>query len=221
LKKLVSLLAILILVVATGVIVYLGATLFDISRRLNVSPYFMQSADFSTERVGRPVDIANLSEDFIRDRLMAKFVIEYFYVIPDPNDATARTVAGSPLWFLSSPEVFAEWKNNTAPAIAKMAGNGVLQRVIIKQTAGGSPDIVRSGDFYVVGYDLVTYNQSNALSATPTFLTNQKLYLRILDLPAKQVRTLLNGNPFDVQKFLQDGGDPSGIFKFQVVEVRQ
>jgi len=223
LKKLVSLLSMLILVVITGVIVYLGATLFDVSRRVTVNPYFMQPADFSTERTGRPVNIATLNEDFKRTRLIAKFAMEYFYVIPDANNIALRTANGGPLRFLSSAEVFNEWKTNVAPVLSKMAESGMLQRVIVHQR-DGAPDIVKSGDYYVVTYDLVTYSRSNTLAAAPTVSRNNQLRLRILDdLAAKKARDFWPGTatPFDVEDFLEAGGDPSGIFRFQVTEVRQ
>ncbi|MCL1902583.1 MAG: hypothetical protein FWG18_03080 [Alphaproteobacteria bacterium] len=219
-KRLVSFLAIIILIAFTIAMVYFGAVIFDISRQMSpkhnsIEAYFLQSADLSSERVGRPrplEDLAKTSPEFIRDRLIRRFVTEYLYVIPDMDNISTRTASGA-IKRMATQSVFIEWRDNVASELARMAGNGVYRRVVVH------PDIISAGDFLVVRYDLITYNNPNDLTARPEITKNNEMRIRIY-FKNEICTEECERTESDIRRFLERGGDPSTIFTFVVGEVR-
>jgi hypothetical protein len=189
--------------------VYFGAVIFDATYKMQIEPYFMQPADLSSARVGRPVPIEKLSDEFIRDRLIKKFVIEYFYVIPDSENVNERIESGA-ISRMGTPAVFREWKENVAPGLARLADDNVLRRVIVRD------NIRKGGDYYVVEYDLITYDRPNDTNAVPEIKKNNEIRLRLALFEKK----IWEDSDAAIVKYLESGGDPSAIFKFKVDEVR-
>lgn len=212
-NKLVAFLSILFLVVLSGLMVYFGGTLFDTSKHVIITPYVFQPAPLSEDRIGRPVPLENLSDEFVRSRLIRTFVNEYFYIVPDAGNVEFRMTGAGPLARMSSAEVFANWRENTAPEIDRLAQEKVLRRVVVRDDA-----ITLGGQYYVVTYDLVTYNRPNDIDAVPKVTPNQQMYLRV-DFE-RGVKEIAGGEPFDVVKYLKQGGNPAAIFKFMVTEIR-
>ena len=210
-KQFVSFLSALFLVALAGGLVYFGGMLFDASKRVDITPYVFQPAPLSGDRIGRPVSLNALSDDFVRDRLIKKFVYEYFYVVPDADNVTMRKSKG-PLSKMASPEVFRKWVDTVAPELLKLADSRTLRQVVIKDS------IILSGDYYVVTYDLITYNNPNDITAVPVVKSNLEMYLKVAF--EKDIREELMGIPFNAVKWLEKKGDPAVIFKFRVDEVR-
>ena len=208
----VSFLSILFLVTLAILLVYFGGALYDASKQIYIAPYVFQPALLSEDRIGRPVTLDSLSDEFVHDRLMKKFVHEYFYVVPDPNNVLTRMASG-PLTTMASKDVFRHWIEKVAPEISKLSESKALRQVFVHDT------IQPVGDYYVVTYDLVTYNRPNDLSAAPTVQSGLQMHLmrrfkkEILDETDA-------GAPFDAKKYLKGGGDPATIFKFEVTEIR-
>lgn len=191
--------------------VYFGGLLFDASRKLDIQPYVFQPDELSRNRIGRPVGLESLPDEYVQERLINNFVREYLDVVPDAADVARR--AGGILRVQMSPAAFGWWNANVRPGLAKMAEEKKLRRARVRRITP-PPE---GSEYYVVSYDVSTYN-SNDVSVGPEIQRNQEMRLRFRF--AKGVREELAGRPFDSRKFLESGGDPAVIFKFMVDEVR-
>jgi len=208
------------LLLLTGAAVFLGGFLFDAAGDSRVVGFVFQPNSLAERRVGRPVPLEELSEQFVRERLIAKFMTEYFYVIPNADNVANRTGSHSVMAALASPEVFADWRDNVAPDLERMAGEKVLRRVVVH-------DILKTDQYYSINYDLVTWARPNLLDELPN-VTNGTVYLQITTVfedgrskadATNGVRDAINGVPLNTESFLKSGGDPSVIFKFTVTKV--
>jgi hypothetical protein len=153
-----------------------------------------------------------LSDKFVREKLIKKFVVEYFYATPGAENIARRARANSVMAAMSAPAVFKDWMNTEADTIEKLAGKRMLR------TVGTADEIIKKGDYWEVYYELKTWDQPNDMNAAPV-VNSGVMYLRISF--EKGVRDKINGQNFDVQKYLGNGGDPAAIFKFTVDEVRR
>ncbi|MCL2331194.1 MAG: hypothetical protein FWC61_01480 [Proteobacteria bacterium] len=215
----------IVLLALTGSAVFLGGFLFDAAGDSRVAGFVFQPNSLAERRIGRPIPLEELSEQFVRERLITKFMSEYFYVIPDADNIAQRKGARSVMAAMSSPDVFADWRDNVAPDLEKMANDKVLRRVVVH-------DILKTDEYYSVNYDLIAWNRPNMLDTVPV-VTSGVVYLQILTVfelddkgqskakadPAHGIRNAINGIPLNTESFLRDGGDPAVIFKFTVTKV--
>lgn len=213
-KKVLTFFAGMILLLLMFVVLYVSGLIYNAGDDRKIGAFVFQPNNLSTQRIGKPVTIDDLSEKFIRERLIKKFVTEYFYVTPDPENIALRTRPDSILAALSSPDVFREWRNGTAIDIESMAQKKVLRRVTVAN------EILKpeNSDYWLVVYELKTWDSPNNFAQTPT-IEKGVMYLDI-DFE-KGIRPQRGGQDFDVQQYLDDGGDPAAIFKFRVNEVRK
>ena len=112
----------LLLLGVTFVTLYLTGALYNATDQRQINAYVFQPNNISSDRIGRPVPVENLSEKFVRERLIKKFITEYFYVTPDVEDIAARQRSNSVLAALSTPDVFKTWRNTVGADIENMAG---------------------------------------------------------------------------------------------------
>ncbi len=202
-----------LLLLLTFVALYFSGALFDISNERYIQAFVFQPNNLSNDRIGHPVPVEQLSDKFIRERLIKKFIIEYFYVTPDIENIALRTRGDSVLAAISAPGVFKEWKNTNVKEIEQMAGKKNLRTVTVK-------DIIlpQNSDYWDVSYELKTWDESNNMNLTPS-TKDGILHIKISF--EKGIRDKRSGQNFDVQKYLKDGGDPAAVFKFRVEEVRR
>ncbi len=191
---------------------YLAGTLFDIAERRKIDAFIMQPNDLSIDRIGTPIPLEQRSDAFIRNSLIRKFVYEYFYVNPDAENIAARTRRNSILAALSAPDVFDKWTDSVAVEIAEMARNKQMRTLYI-----GDIVLPPGGDYWYVSYDLMTWEAPNDMDTEP-IVTSGVILLKITFV--KDIRDTQGGAKFDVNKYLDNGGDPAAIFKFRVEEVR-
>jgi len=185
--------------------------LFNASDEMHIEPYIFQPNNLSTARIGRPVPIEQVSDEFVRDRLIKKFVYEYFYVIPDIDDVSNRTGGESVLAAMSvNSDVFNKWRAGPAKDIEKLAREKVLRTVSV------ADEILSRGDYLEIRYETKTWTTPNFMGHTP-LVESGVLYIK-LDFE-KSVREQRSGKNFNVQEYLNNGGDPAAIFKFRVAEV--
>lgn len=213
-KKVIMFFSGLVLLLLTFVALYFSGALFDTGNNLGINTFIFQPNNLSENRIGHPVPIDKLSDKFIRERLIKKFVMEYFYITPDTENIAQRIRNDSILAAMSAPAVFKEWRQGMATDIEKLAGEKVLRTVEI------ADEIIRPerGDYWEVFYELRTWDTPNDMASVPT-VEHGVIYLKISF--EKGVHDQRGGKPFDVQKYLQEGGDPAAIFKFRVDEVAQ
>ncbi|MCL2369458.1 MAG: hypothetical protein FWC83_02165 [Alphaproteobacteria bacterium] len=214
-----------------GAAVFVSGVLFDTSRQLSLNPFIFQPADQSRDRIGRPVELGALeSHDpeacfwpaqyqqeviscYIRDRLIIRFIREYFEVIPSTLDLDRRAASRGPLAAMtigSATPVFANWTRDMLPELERAVNLRQLRRVHVH------PGVVPVGEFFVVRFDMITYNP-NDMTGAPHILQNQEIRMRIRYQPG--LRDTLGGQAFDARTFLQGGGEPMVIFRFIVDEI--
>lgn len=201
----------ILLLVLSFATLYFSGALLDAGGNRYIDAFVMQPNNLSTDRIGRPVPMEQLSEDFIRERLIRKFLHEYFYVNPDIENIALRTRANSIMAAISHPDVFNAWRQNEAEDIEKLATKKYMR------TVGVRDEILPRGEYYEVFYTLYTWEFANNMELAP-IAENRVMYIKIAF--EKGVRETRGGGSFDVQEYLQDGGDPAAVFKFRVDEVK-
>ena len=208
-KKLIMFLSGLVLMCLTFGMVMVGSAIYDTASQQTIDTFFFQPANLSTQRIGAPKSIDDLSSEDIRTMLVDKFITEYFYVIPDVKNATARQEGTIGLYRMVSADVFNKWAETIAPEISEMATDGVLRmaRLIDMELP------VDSEDWWTVTYELTTWPVPNDLSNTPE-IKRGVMYIKLAYKPG--IRPTMYGEPFDMGKFLENGGDPSLMFMFRV-----
>jgi len=211
-KYMLGFLAGLIIIAAAAITVHLSARAFDASRDFEVAAVIFQNADLSEDRMPKPIPLADMNPDIVRNTLIKKFVYEYFYVVPDIQNVEARRGAGSVLSRMASAAIFKDWVENVSPDISTLAGNKVLRRVRVHD------DINQSGDYFYLTYDLLEFNQPNNLLAKPKITSNQTIGLKI-NFENGIWESYSNGNAFNARKELENGADPATMFRFKVSEV--
>ena len=204
-------LGIMLLLLSCAALYFTGA-LFDTAGNRYIEAFIMQPNNLSGERIGRPVQIEQLSEKFIRERLIRKFMHEYFHVNPDTENVTARMRGDSVMAALSYPAVFGEWKRTEGANIEKLAAKKNMRTVSI------ADEILKKGEYWEVAYTLYTWDAPNNMELAPTADTG---IMHIKFDFEKGVREQRNGRSFDAREYLQSGGDPAAIFKFRVGEVKR
>lgn len=213
-KKLLMFLAGLILISLMAGMVFVGAAIYNTESQRTIDTFFFQPADIADRRIANPKPIGALSEFDLMYRLMDKFVTEYFYVVPDRNNIDARMQGGrdNSLYVMSEPPVFNTWLKTTATDISKLTAQKVMRwaRVVNME-----PETAGQG-WWRVDYELITWEKPNDLSSDGkrSFGT---MYVKIRFEPG--IRDELREQPFNVGDFLENGGDPSLIFKFRVEQL--
>ncbi|MDR1360904.1 MAG: hypothetical protein LBJ18_01170 [Rickettsiales bacterium] len=192
---------------------YFSGAIYDAGDQSRINAYIFQPADFSTDRVDSPKPIEQLSESALRDRLIAKFIYEYFYVIPVAENIAERTKNYTVMQAMSMPDVFSKWKRGEAQAIEKLSEQKMLRRVSVAPEILQAPD----SDYWQVYYELQTFENPNLIDAAPV-ITPGVAYMKINFKPGIK-ESEIDGAPFDATRYLERGGDPAAIFKFKVVEI--
>ena len=211
-KKVIMFFIGILLLLLTFASLYFSGAIFDITDNRNINAFVFQPNNLSSDRIGRPVPLDDLSEKFVREKLIKKFIIEYFYVTPDVENIALRTRSDSVMAALSASNVFKDWKKNDAQDIQNMAQKKMLRTVTIND------EILKKGDYWQVDYELTTWNEANNMNLTPN-KKNGIMYIKISF--EKGIRDKRAGSSFNSAKYLEDGGDPASIFKFRVDEVRR
>lgn len=194
------------------IIIALGLTgaVYDTGDKSRIQAVMFQPDNLSANRLPDPVALEGVTDAVLRDKLVKKFLHEFFYAIPDVDDVTRRTRRGAVLSFMSTGQVFEKWKSGEAAAIKELAGKKILRRVAI------GDEIIKKGDYYEVRYELHEWDNPNIIGTIPTI----KKGTAFLKLNFEHgIRSLWAGQPFDAQKYLETGMDPAAVFKFEVSEI--
>lgn len=214
-KRLIGFFIGLLLIVLTFAMLYFTGAIYDANKNREMGAFIMQPNNFSTARIGRPQSVDELSDRFLRDRLIGKFIHEYLYVVPDTENIKARAAVGGVLSAMVAPAVFDDWRHNVANEIEQLATDKYLRRVVVN-------DIVLppNGDFWEISYETRTY-APNDMNAMPV-VESGVMFLKIkMWAPGEsRIRDDVHGAPLDVNAYLKRGGDPAAVFKFVVEEVK-
>lgn len=211
-KKLMMFLIGLLLLALTGLAVFVAGAVFDAGTNQCIVPYFFQPNNLSERRPGVPQTPEYMGEADFLDLLVRKYVTEYFYAAPDPENIARRASVGSALDRMSSDAVFEEWNANQAQVIQQLAANKSMRvaRVIDKifRPSGSK--------YWVVNYELTTWEHPNDFSIPPV-VTRGTMYMDII----YKMEMWSDVGLETLHKYLENGGDPAAVFHFRVIQIIQ
>ena len=215
-NKIVSFLSGLILLIITFVIVVLVALIYRANERSSIKSYIFQVNNMANQRVGELQDINDISAEDLRNKLIKKYVSEYFKVIPDEKDVENRSV----LKELSTSTAYKQWQNGEAQTIAEMSEKNMFR--IVHVYDDGIATLNRPADYnytdeilkkvyYSVRYYTETWGAPNKMTLTPS-VDQGTIYIEAIFKPGIR-------DDIDVQKYLQDGKNPVELFQFKVTNI--
>ena len=222
-KKIASFFTGCLLVVITFVIIVLGALLFRANERASIKSYIFQMNNLSNQRVGELQNINEISAIDLRNKLIKKYVSEYFKVIPGEKDVENRPVLRimntEPNTSKLTP-AYSQWRDGEAKTIAQMSNQNMLR--IVHVYDDGIATLNRPADYdyndenvkrvyYAVRYYTETWDAPNQMAKMPE-KGQGIIYIEAIFQPG--IRKKVN-----IQKYLQSGENPVGLFKFSVTNI--
>lgn len=209
----------LILLVITFIIVVFVALIYRANEKTSVKSYIFQTNDFANKRVGKLQDINDISPENLRNKLIKKYVSEYFKVIPGEVNVKNRSI----LRDLSTTNAYKQWQNGEAENIGKMSDKNMLRIVHVddngiatlgKNVNKGSNTVKPT--YYAVRYYMTTWETPNEMDIMPT-TTQGTLYIEASFEPG--LRETINDKKYSLKKYLEDNKNPAGLFMFKVTNV--
>ena len=211
-KKLIMFFAGRVLLFLSCGMIVVGAAIYDTASQQSIDTFFFQPANLSSQRIGVPAAISDLSNDKIRQMLVEKFVTEYFYVIPDMVNVTQRLGGEIGLRKMVDASVFKQWLDTVGTEIAQMATNNSMRMVRITDMR-----LPRDSEgWWTIEYELITWEKPNELAQEP-IITRGEMSVNLRYEPGFWRDT--NGNEINIGARLEAGADPSTLFKFRVYGV--
>ena len=198
----------MLLVLMCGALVLTGF-IYDTGAKTTIDTYFFQPDDNAIRRPGVPVGDLVLGADKMRERLIAKYITEYFYVTPDISDVARRKAGETSLYRMSVRPVFNAWLKNVAPEIEDLAKSRALRTVSLVSL---SQD--KNNKYWIAEYELKTWQTPNNFASTP-IISRGILYLGIHYAPGMRDKM----GKKSVEEYLESGGDPAAVFQFIVIDV--
>ena len=210
-KKLIVFLSSVVLLGLVGGAIYVTGAIFDAGRTQQIVPYFFQPNNMSDQRPGTPLTAAEIGDSGFLNMLVRRYVAEYFYAVPDPENIANRMRPASVLYRMSAPAVFDEWTQTQAPVIQKLADDRSMR------IAHVIDDVYRpqDGQYWVVNYELVTWTTPNDFSVVPT-VSRGTMYMKIEYAPTMRQMVDID----ELHDYLERGGDPAAVFQFTVTEIQ-
>jgi len=199
----------LILVTMLGLLFFSGA-IYDTEEKHTIETFFFEPNTQPERRIKTPVSADDVPENFLRDILISRFVNEYFYVIPDTENANTRTALNSKSILRTNARaiVAEKWLENVAPQIEELSAKNAYRTARVT-------DISKSESGHlVIKYELKTWLQPNNILEKPE-VTEGYLYLHISSEPIKVRQTQ------EALDKLEQGYDPMSAFSFGVLDVEQ
>ena len=206
----------IILLIITFIIIVLGALLYRANERASIKSYIFQTNNFANQRVGELQNINDISPEDLRNKLIRKYVTEYFKVIPGDTEVENRSV----LRALSSGSAFKQWQKSEAKTIAQMSAQNMFRIVHVyddgiatlnRPTDYNYNDDIVKPLYYSVRYYTETWTASNKMASAP-IKEQGTIYIEAA------FQTGLNEN-INIQKYLQAGENPVRLFKFKVTNI--
>lgn len=207
-RKLIAFLSGLLLLLIMFAALCLSGAIYDAGQKTAIDTYFFQPNEYYADRVDVPSTPADIGSDAMRDMLIAKFITEYFYVIPDVNNIAQRTnLKTSVIKIMARDNVFQEWVTKVVPTLQQMAEEKKLRTVSVTNIYA-APD---QANYWIVEYELVTWEKPNDFSVLP-IVTNGQLYIQLIYEDG--LREMLRKKPVEVA--LESGIDPAAVFKIRI-----
>ena len=215
-NKIRSFLTGLVLLIIMFIIIVLVALVYRANERMSIKSYIFQTNNFANQRVGELQDINDISPEDLRNKLIKKYVSEYFKVIPGESNVTNR-----PTLKKLGPSAFKKWEQTEAKTIADMSSKKMFRMVRVHDdgiamlnrsegidysATGTAPKI-----YYAVRYYMATWSESNSMETEPIY-EQGTLYIEARFKPG--IRPDVS-----VREHLEKGLDPIELFMFEVTNV--
>lgn len=205
---------ILLLVTMLGLLFFVGA-IYDAEKKQKIETFFFEPIEASRDRIKTPISADDMPDNYLRNMLITRFLNEYFYVIPDTNNAKARAdwhnVDGTPtalVGLAGRRSVITKWTETEAKKIIELAEDGALRFVHVD-----TENITESESGHlVVPYTLTTWTKPNDVLAAPEVWSGN-IYLEVTRDP---IRVQSTQKTLDR---LERGVDPVAAFSFRILDV--
>lgn len=206
-----------VLLIITFAVIMLAALIYRANERSSIKSYIFQVNNFANQRVGELQNINNISPEDLRNKLIQKYISEYFRVTPGEQDVENRQI----LKDLSSSTAYAQWQQGEATIISEMSSKNMFRMVHVYDD--GIATLNRPSDYdyknsdivkpiyYAVRYYTETWTEPNKMGAEP--IQGQG----IINIEARFRPGILDD--INIQKYLEEGKNPVGLFKFEVTNI--
>lgn len=197
------------------IVIVLTALIYRANERMTIRSYIFQTNNFANQRVGELQDINDISPEDLRNKLIKKYVSEYFKVIPGETN-----VQNSVLYGLSTTKAYKQWLNGEAKNIEQMSSRNMFRMVYVPDdgiTTLNKPVEYNYNDgnytqlYYAVRYYTKTWTEPNKMGSTPE-IDQGTLYIEAFF--KRGVR-----DDIDIQQHLQQGKNPVELFDFWVTNI--
>lgn len=202
------------------VMAILASLIYRACERSSVKSYMFQMANNSNQRVGMLQNLDDISANELRNKLIKKYVAEYFKVIPGDNSNTNRLT----LERMSGPNAFDYWKKTESKKIYEMANQNMFRIVRVHDDGIAAYNKIENdkgeseGVYYKVRYYMSTWMNSNTLETEPVY-DQGTLYLEIDFKP--ELRETIKTKKYSIRDYLQSGNNPAVLFKFRVLNIKE
>jgi len=196
--------------------VFVAAGIYDNGDKIRIEPYFFRTALTGVSATDVPRSIDEVGQRRLRDWLIQKFVVEYYYVVPDVENVARREKPRSldaMLYYMSNrrSDVFKNWVRDEVPKIRQMASDGVMRTVtVFDEITKTNPD----SDYYMVEYELKTWYKPNDMGVEPE-ITRGHMYIHFTN-GTDGIRPIENV-AYALEKL---GASPALLFTFWVDDVQ-
>ena len=200
--------------------VTITALVYRANERSSIKSYIFQMGNGANQRVGELQNIENMSEKELKNKLIKKYVSEYFKVIPGETNVEQRRIINA-LCFGSACE---QWKKEEAKNIADMAAKRMFRMarvndndIMVLHRTTETPDVA-ARVYYMVQYTLITWPESNAMDVNPIY-DQGTIYLETEFAPGLRDHDKYN-KKINIKKYLESNeGSPVELFRFKVTNV--
>ena len=203
--------------------VLVTSLLYLANERMKVKSYIFQVNNSATLRVGPMQEIKDVAANDLRNRLIKKYVTEYFKVIPGEENPTERQILQT-----LGPIAFEQWQNGEAKTISSMSAKKMFRMVRIPKDGIATITKMKNPNYdtkelaervyYSVRYYMYTWKTPNTMDEQPTE-EQGTLYIEAKFKPGIKDDIEYDGHKYNVRKYLETGLDPAGLFKFEVTNV--
>ena len=217
-NKLKSFLMGILLIVAASAMLLLVTLVYRANYNSKIQSYLFQLGNFASQRVDALQNINDISAIELRDKLITKYISEYFGVFPNDKDVYTRPV----LYRMSTPDVYEQWQNTEANNIDDMTNKKMFRRVMVLDASIEPLNMPEDYDYYTairampiyysVDYITETWPKSNSMDVKPVY-EKARIYIEARFKPG--IRSNI-----DIDQYLRDGESPAGLFRFEVTNVK-
>ena len=199
----------ILLFAITFATLFLTVLIYRANNQLSVQTYIFQMDNNQFQRPGPLQNMNTMRPEALRNKLIQKYIAEYFKVIPVEDNTNQETNIAK----LSNSEVYSKWLKGEAETIKTMAQQKMFRNVWvdpinIKQT--DEPDL------FEVHYATRTWQESNNMTA-PVFDDFGTVLLQITFEPGLKQSVDIKS----IRELLKNGSNPAILFKFRVENIQK